>query len=90
MTGASRYVLDRAALYAALDVVRRHRELSWRDVAAEAGISPSGLTRLGQGHAPDADGLVSLLVWLGHRDALRPYIRGPYVAASVNGAEQAS
>lgn len=57
--------LDVAALHSALDFVRAHRRISWRDVAAETGISPSTLTRLGQGHAPDADGLCALIDWLG-------------------------
>ncbi len=35
-----------------------------RDVSAETGLSPSTLTRLGQGQKPDADGLVTLLAWL--------------------------
>lgn len=72
--------LDTAALYTALDVVRRHRDMSWRDIAVETGVAPSTLTRIGQGHCPDADGLLSLLVWLGHVDSLSPYI--------ANGAPQ--
>jgi len=63
------------ALYGSLDVVRRARQLSWRDIAEETGLSPSTLTRLGAGTHPDADGLVSLLAWLGHGDALKPYVR---------------
>lgn len=60
--------LDVAQLHSALDYVRAHRRLSWKTVADEAGVSASTLTRLGQGHAPDADGLCALMAWLG--DAL--------------------
>jgi transcriptional regulator with XRE-family HTH domain len=61
----TRHKLDVQALYHAMDAVRAHRRMSWRDVARETGISPSTLTRLGQGHSPDADGLCSVLAWLG-------------------------
>lgn len=56
--------LDVPELHWLLDAQRRQRGLSWRDVADACGISASTLTRLGDGHRPDADGLVSLLVWL--------------------------
>lgn len=66
--------LDVEALYTAIDRRRRTRRMHFRDVAREAGISPSGLTRLGLGRRPDADNLVRLLGWLGTTD-LRPFIR---------------
>lgn len=65
---------DPDALYVALDRQRRTRRLTWRGVAAEAGVSPSTLTRVGQFKRPDADGLVRLLAWLGTTD-LAPYVR---------------
>lgn len=65
--------LDVDALYVALDRQRRRDRKKWRDVAHEAGLSASTLTRLGQGKRPDADGLVRLLAWLGTTD-LAPYI----------------
>lgn len=52
---------DPEALYVALDRRRRHDRMLWRDIAREAGVSPSTLTRIGQGHAPDAQGLVRLM-----------------------------
>ena len=58
------YLLDVPELHRRLDVRRRERALLWRDIAAQTGISPSTLTRLADGKRPDADGLVSLLVWL--------------------------
>lgn len=69
----SRWVLDVPKLAAAVETVRRHRGISARDIAAETGLSPSTLTRLGQGQRPDADGLVSLLAWLNAE--IRPYTR---------------
>jgi transcriptional regulator with XRE-family HTH domain len=66
--------LDVEELYLALDRARRGGGLRWRDIAREAGVSPSTLTRIGQGKRPDADGLIRLMVWLG-----TPNI-GPYIA----------
>lgn len=66
-------VFDVEALYLALDKARRGAGIRWRDIAREAGVSPSTLTRIGQGKRPDADGLVRLLLWLG-----TPNI-GPYI-----------
>lgn len=74
MSEISRWRLDTVTLYGALDVVRCHKGISWRDLAGEVGLSPSTLTRLGQGTCPDADALVSLLAWLGHASTLKPYI----------------
>lgn len=57
--------LDTDALHLAL-YARMHREkLSARQVAEQTGVSASTLTRIKQGQRPDADGLVTLLVWLG-------------------------
>lgn len=41
------------------------RGVSWRQLAAEIGVSPSLLSRLGQGLRPDADGFATLVSWLG-------------------------
>ena len=57
--------LNVRALYAALDKTRRSKELSWRDLAKSAGVSPSTLTRLGQGKRPDVDSFGALVQWLG-------------------------
>lgn len=56
--------LDVPELHQLLDTQRRARGLSWRDVATACGLSSSTLSRIAQGHAPDAHALVSLLVWL--------------------------
>lgn len=56
--------LDVEALYAALDQRRNSKGLSWRKAAAEAGVSASTLTRLGQGKRPDVDSFAALVQWL--------------------------
>ncbi len=57
--------LDVAALYRALDIKRASKALSWRQVASQAGVSPSTLTRMGQGKRPDVDSFAGLVRWLG-------------------------
>ena len=48
--------INTAALYSALDAARQERQLSWRALAGEIGVSPSLLSRLGNGLKPDTDG----------------------------------
>lgn len=57
--------LDVEALYAALDQHRKSKKLSWRKAAEEAGVSPSTVTRIGQGKRPDVDSFAALIRWLG-------------------------
>ena len=57
--------LDVQTLYAAVDQRRQSLKMSWRQAAVAAGISPSTLTRLGQGKRPDVSGFASLIKWLG-------------------------
>ena len=56
---------DVAALHAAMDGQRRSRRQTWKDVAAESGVSASTLTRLSQGRQPDVNSLAALTAWLG-------------------------
>lgn len=57
------------AFYETLDGERRTRELTWKEVAAEAKVSASTLTRLGQGRRPDVDSFARLVAWGGlHAD----------------------
>lgn len=65
MTITVRPTFEMRSFFAALDAERRSRSLTWKDVAAEAGISASTLTRMSQGRRPDVDGLASLLAWSG-------------------------
>ena len=57
--------LDTDALYAALNAQRAARELSWRQLAKEVGVSPSTMTRLANGQRPDVDAFATLVRWLG-------------------------
>ncbi|GII96854.1 helix-turn-helix domain-containing protein [Sinosporangium siamense] len=56
---------DAEAFYAALDAARLGRQLNWKQVAAESGVSASTLTRMAQGKRPDVDGLAALAAWSG-------------------------
>lgn len=56
---------DTEAFFAALDAQRESRRLTWKQVAEEAGVSASTLTRMAQGKRLDVDGLASLLAWSG-------------------------
>ena len=57
--------LDVQALRDALDQQRRTKKFSWRQVAGEAGISHSTLSRMTQGKRPDVDSFAALVNWLG-------------------------
>jgi transcriptional regulator with XRE-family HTH domain len=53
------------ALFSALDSERLARNLTWKGVSGESGVSASTLTRLSQGRRPDVDSLAALSAWLG-------------------------
>lgn len=72
------------AFFAALDGVRVSREKTWKDVAAESGVSASTLTRMAQGRRPDVDGLAALLKWSGLK--ADGYLKG--VSARANARQQ--
>ena len=54
---------DSEGFYAALNAARLSRQKTWKDVAQEAGVNASTLSRIGQGAKPDVDGLAALLAW---------------------------
>lgn len=56
--------INTAALHSALDAARQERGLSWRALAGEIGVSPSLLSRLGNGLKPDTDGFATIVAWL--------------------------
>lgn len=56
--------MDARRLYDALDAQRGARGLSWRQLAEQAGVSPSLLSRMGNGQRPDLDGFIALVQWL--------------------------
>lgn len=51
------------AFYAALNAERASRGLNWKEVAEQAGVQASTITRMGQGKKPDVNGLAALLSW---------------------------
>ena len=61
----ARNKLDLETLVVALDAARKEKELSWRQVALEAEISASTLTRMQRGRRPDVDTFAALVSWLG-------------------------
>ena len=58
-------VFDSDAFYEALDAERSARSLTWREVAQQAHVSASTLSRMGQGKRPDVDSLAALCSWSG-------------------------
>ncbi len=56
---------DAAGFFSALDSERAARGLTWKQVAAQARVSASTLTRMGQGRRPDVDSLATLVSWSG-------------------------
>lgn len=54
---------DSEAFYAALNAQRLSRQMTWKEVADEAGVNASTLSRIGQGAKPDVNGLAALLAW---------------------------
>ncbi len=56
---------DTEGFFAALDAVRLSKGQTWKEVAADSGVSASTLTRMAQGKRPDVDGLAALLKWSG-------------------------
>lgn len=62
---ATETAFDADAFYETLDGERRSRGLNWKDVAKEAQVSQSTLTRLGQGKRPDMDSFARLVAWGG-------------------------
>lgn len=56
---------DAAAFHAALDLERQTRRITWKDVAQEAEVSASTLSRMRQGNRPDVDSMAALAAWAG-------------------------
>lgn len=54
---------DSDAFYSALNAARLSRQKTWKEVAEEAGVNASTLSRIGQGAKPDVNGLAALLTW---------------------------
>src|SRR5882724_2685298 len=56
---------DGDGFYRALDATVSARGKTWKEVAAETGVSASTLTRMSQGRRPDAASLAALSAWAG-------------------------
>ena len=56
---------DGDAFYRALEATVSARSRTWKEVAAETGVSASTLTRMAQGRRPDAASLAALSAWAG-------------------------
>jgi transcriptional regulator with XRE-family HTH domain len=67
--------IDLEALVAALDAQRKAKGLSWRQVAKEAAVSASTLTRMQQGKLPDVNTFGALVQWI-HIPAERFMLKG--------------
>lgn len=65
---------DVEGFFSSLDIVREERKKTWKQVATEARVAASTLTRIGQGRRPDVDGLAALCSWadLDARNYYRP------------------
>lgn len=57
-------LLDLDSLVGTLDSERKVRGLSWRQLAMQAQVSPSTLTRMQQGKSPDVNTFTALTKWL--------------------------
>lgn len=56
---------DSGAFYRALDAAVQARDVTWKQVSRETGVSASTLTRMSQGRQPDAASLAALSAWAG-------------------------
>ena len=65
---------DSRALYDALDAQRRTRGLTWRQVAADVGVSTSTLTGTKRGGRLEVDGALAMVRWLGR--TIESFTRG--------------
>lgn len=79
---------DGDAFYRSLETTVSVRGLTWKQVAAETGVSASTLTRMAQGRKPDAASLAALSAWAG----LNPsdYVDTPHRAARAESITQIS
>src|SRR6266516_3475421 len=79
---------DAASFYRALDATVSARAKTWKQVAADTGVSASTLTRMAQGRRPDAASLAALSAWAG----LNPsdFVDAPYKANQPEAIAQIS
>jgi transcriptional regulator with XRE-family HTH domain len=65
MSPADTQRFDAAGFYQALAATVKQRQVTWKEVSKKTGVSPTTLTRMGQGRQPDGQGLASLAAWAG-------------------------
>jgi transcriptional regulator with XRE-family HTH domain len=65
MSTARERPFDNDAFFAALNGAREARKLTWKQLASDAKVSASTLTRVGQGKRPDVDSFAALVAWAG-------------------------
>ncbi|MEU7890728.1 helix-turn-helix transcriptional regulator [Microbispora bryophytorum] len=56
--------MDVKALHAALDAARIEKDLSWRQLAKEIGVSASTISRMANGLKPDVTAFAAMTTWL--------------------------
>jgi transcriptional regulator with XRE-family HTH domain len=79
---------DGNAFYRSLETTVSSRGLSWKQVAAETGVSASTLTRMAQGRKPDAASLAALSAWAGINPS--DFVEAPYKPARTESITQIS
>lgn len=79
---------DGDSFYKALEATVTTRGHTWKQVAAETGVSASTLARMAQGRRPDAASLAVLSAWAG----LNPsdFVHAPYKAERPESMAQIS
>src|SRR5690349_20391774 len=79
---------DGDGFYRALEATVEARGITWKQVAADTGVSASTLTRMAQGRRPDAGSFAALSAWAG----LNPsdFVRSRYKAERPEALAQIS
>jgi transcriptional regulator with XRE-family HTH domain len=79
---------DGDGFYRALENTVTARSKTWKQVAAETGVSASTLARMAQGRRPDAASLAALSAWAG----LNPsdFVDAPYKVARTESMAEIS
>lgn len=74
-----------AAMRASVDGVRKSRGVTWRQVAEEAAVSASSISRMARGSRPDVETVAALAAWAGIDPAafFGPIQRDPLAMATA-------
>jgi transcriptional regulator with XRE-family HTH domain len=63
MSATDAKIYDSSGFYAALSSTVSARDVTWKQVSRETGVSTTTLTRMAQGRQPDAASLAALAAW---------------------------